>query len=769
MPSALKTVPHSSHWGAFTAIVRDGRVIQARPIAGDPDPSPMLAAIPGMVHGPARVNRPMVREGWLKHRDRNRGADRFVEVGWDEALDLVAGELQRVKADHGNEAIFAGSYGWSSAGRFHHAKSQLGRFMNTFGGYTTQKYNYSYAAALALLPHVCGTAQPSEGPISSYETIVAETRQMVCFGGLSMKNTQLDSGGLARHETADWLKRAADAGVRFVIVSPIRDDVPPFLEAAGVAEWIPIRPNTDTAMMLAMTHVLAAEGLADEAFLASHCVGWPQFRAYVLGESDGIAKTPAWAEAICGVPAERIAGLARESATLRTMLSAAWSLQRADHGEQPYWAMVALAAALGQIGLPGGGFGFGYACVSGQGVPRAGVSAPTLATLKNPTGSFIPVARIADMLLHPGEAYEYDGEVRTYPDTRLVYWCGGNPFHHHQDLNRLARAFQQPECVVVHEPFWTATARHADIVLPATTTLERNDICAGKRDRTWVAMHQAIDPVGQSRNDHAIFCGLAERLGTLDAFTEGRDEMGWLRHMYETAETKAAAQGIDLPSFDEFWRLGEVEIPAPTKPFTLFEGFRRDPEGEPLKTPSGKFEIFSETIAGFGYDDCPGHPVWFEPHEWLGHVEEKAGHPLHLISNQPRTRLHGQNDPEGPSKASKIKGREPIWLHPDDAAARDIADGEIVRVFNARGAVLAGAVVTDRVTPGVVQLATGAWYDPQEPGGLDKHGNANVLTRDQGTSRLGQGPSSHSALVEVERYRGNLPPITAWGPTQGSD
>ncbi len=769
MPSPLKTIPHASHWGAFNAIVRDGRVIDALPIANDPDPSPMLAAIPGMVHGAARVAQPMVREGWLKNRDRNRGADRFVAVSWDEALDLVAGELKRVKADHGNEAIFAGSYGWSSAGRFHHAKSQLGRFMNTIGGFTTQKYNYSFAAALALLPHVCGTAQPSDGPISSYETIIAETRQMVCFGGLSMKNTQLDSGGLARHESAGWLKKAAEAGVRFVIISPIRDDVPPFLDAMGVAEWIPIRPNTDTAMMLAMAYVLASEGLADEAFLASHCVGWPEYRAYLLGETDGQPKTPAWAEAICGVPADRIASLARDSAGLRTMLSAAWSLQRADHGEQPFWALVALAAALGQIGLAGGGFGFGYACASGQGAPRSPVGMPTLSTLKNPTGSFIPVARIADMLLAPGKEYEYDGEVRTYPDTRLVYWCGGNPFHHHQDLNRLVRAFQQPECVVVHEPFWTATARHADIVLPATTTLERNDICAGKRDHTWVAMRQAIEPVGDARNDHAIFSGLAERMGTLDAFTEGRDELGWLRHMYETAETKAAAQGITIPSFDAFWAAGEIDIPIPTTPLTLFQDFRLDPEGEPLKTPSGKFEIFSETIAGFGYDDCPGHPVWFEPHEWLGHVKEVADHPLHLISNQPRTRLHGQNDPVGPSRASKIKGREPIWLHPRDATLRDVVDGDIVRVFNSRGAVLAGVVVTDRVTPGVVQLATGAWYDPSEPGGLDKHGNANVLTRDQGTSRLGQGPSAHSALVQVELYRGNLPPITAWQATEGSD
>ncbi len=769
MPSAITTVPHASHWGAFNAVVRDGRLIEARAPANDPSPSPMLAAIPEMVHGKARIGRPMVREGWLKHRDRNRGHDRFVEVPWDQAMSLVAEELARVKAEHGNESIFAGSYGWSSAGRFHHAKSQLQRFMNGFGGFTAQKHNYSYAAALALLPHVVGTVAASQGPISSYDGIAANTKLMLCFGGLSMKNTQLDTGGIAHHHTADWLKTCAANGVRFVIVSPLRDDVPPFLEAAGVAEWLPIRPNTDTAMMLALAHVVLAEGLEDKGFLDQYCVGGEAVRAYVLGESDGQPKTPAWAEAITGVPADRIVELARQMAETRTMLSAAWSLQRADHGEQPFWMLIALASLLGQIGLPGGGFGFGYASTSGQGAPRPKVGSPALPMGSNPTGSFIPVARITSMLLSPGQTYDFDGEKRIYPDTRLVYWCGGNPFHHHQDLNRLARAFQQPECIVVHEPFWTATARHADIVLPATTTLERNDIGAGARDRVWSAMHQAIQPVALSRNDNAIFTELAERLGFEPAFTEGRDEMGWLRSIYETATTKAkAGHGIDLPDFETFWAQGGVELPQPAEPYTMFGEFRADAAAAPLGTPSGKIELYSEKIAGFGYDDCPGHPVWLEPKEWLGHVTEVKAHPLHMISNQPRTRLHGQNDPAGPSKASKIKGREPIWLHPHDAAARDLTHGDIVRVFNERGAVLAGAVVTDRVMPGVVQFATGAWYDPTEPGGLDKHGNPNVLTRDQGTSKLAQGPSSHSALVQVERYRGNLPPISAWGPPEGS-
>ena len=766
MSAPLKVVPHASHWGAFHAVVSGDRLIEARAPANDPNPSPMLASIPDMVHGKARIEQPMVRKGWLEHRDRNRGSNPFVPVSWDQALDLVAGEMARVKGEFGNESIFAGSYGWSSAGQFHHAKTQLQRFTNLYGGCTWQMHNYSYAAALALLPHILGDASASEGPVTDYESIAGNTKLMVSFGGLSMKNSQLDSGGAAIHLTPDWLRKCGESGVKFVIVSPVRDDVPPFLEAAGLTEWIPIRPNTDTAMMMAMAYVVLEEGKQDEAFLAKYCTGWDKFRPYLTGESDGVAKTPAWAEAITGVPAERIAQLAREVCATRSMLSAAWALQRADHGEQPFWALIALAAMVGQIGLPGGGFGFGYASLGAHGVPRQQVMWPVFPKAPSPLASFIPVARISDLLLKPGEEYDFDGQRRVYPDTRLVYWCGGNPFHHHQDLNRLADAFRRPECVVVHEPFWTATARHADIVLPATTTLERNDIGAGKRDNLWSAMHQAIPPVHQSWNDHDIFAALSDRLGFGDQFTEGKGEMAWLRQMYETAAEAAANKGVDLADFDTFWAQGGVELPHPKEPHILLGKFREDPDGAKLRTPSGKIEIFSEKIAGFGYDDCPGHPVWLEPREWLGKVGQAEKHPLHMISNQPRTRLHGQNDPAGLSLASKIKGREPIWLHPSDAAAREVGAGDIVRVFNDRGETLAGVVVTDRVMPGVVQFATGAWYDPTEPGGMDKHGNPNVLTRDEGTSKLGQGPSSHSALVQVERYMGNLPPITAWGPPQ---
>jgi biotin/methionine sulfoxide reductase len=370
------------------------------------------------------------------------------------------------------------------------------------------------------------------------------------------------------------------------------------------------------------------------------------------------------------------------------------------------------------------------------------------------------------MLLDPGGGYDYNGEQRTYPDIRLIYWAGGNPFHHHQDLNRLVRAWRRPETIVVQEAWWNPLARHADIVLPVTTQLERNDLACSSRDRLIAASHQVCEPHGEARNDYWIFAALSRRLGVEATFTDRRSEEDWIRHLYDIARTRAQAAGMSLPDFDTFWRSGPVLLPEPNDQPPLFSAFRHDPDTHRLPTPSGRIEIFSQRIASFGYTDCPGHPSWLEPTEWLG-APQAARFALHLISNQPTTKLHSQYDNGSYARAAKIQGREPVRIHPQDAAARNISNGDIVRLFNERGSCFAGAIVSDEVMPGVVQLATGAWYDPEHPdktGSVDKHGNPNVLTRDAGTSRLAQGPIAHSCLVDVERYIGTLPGISAYDP-----
>ena len=423
-----------------------------------------------------------------------------------------------------------------------------------------------------------------------------------------------------------------------------------------------------------------------------------------------------------------------------------------------------LAAALGQIGLPGGGFGFGYGSAAGIADPPLLFREPTLELVPNPARLAIPAARIADCLLHPGEHYDFNGTRAAYPDIRLVYWAGGNPFHHHQDINRLRRAWQKPETIIVQEPWWTATARHADIVLPATTTLERNDIGCSGRDRYVIAMQKAIDPVGEGegrfRNlPRAWRAVLAARRYLLrDAMKPHGSATSMRNGATARARTGRRCRILRVSGSRDISR-----FPKLADEYVLFGDFRDDPDKHKLRTPSGRIELYSDRIAGFGYDDCPPHPTWIEPAEWLGAAD---GFPLHLVSSQPRFRLHSQMDAGPVSARGKVAGREAILINPTDANPRGIKDGDIVRVYNSRGACLAGAVITDAVRPGVVQLSCGAWYDPADSSAyaLCRHGNANVLTRDCGTSKLAQGPSSATATVEMERFASAAPPVEAFIP-----
>lgn len=757
----VRRIPHAAHWGAFTAESFNGLLRAAHPPPADLAPTRLLESVVEAVHSPMRIDRPYIRKGWLRG-DRSggtpRGGDAFVPVTWDHAIRQVAGEIMRVRGALGPASVFGGSNGWGSAGCFHNSRQQLHRLLACAGGFTTQTGGYSYAAAMTIMPHVTGTNAVVYGPVVDWRGIAAHARLMLCFGGISLGNGQVVKGGGGTHDMLYHISDAARTGVRLVMIAPIRDSLP------GInAEWLPIIPNTDTALMLGMAHVVIAEGLADLAFLERCTTGFDRLRGYVLGEADGVAKTPLWAASITGIEAGTIIRLARECAANPTMLTATWSLQRAEFGEQPFWMLVALAAMLGQIGRPGCGVSFGQGSMGGMGTPRAEVPALSLPGLRNPIGSFIPVARITEMLENPGGAYQFNGQNLTYPDTRLIFWAGGNPFHHHQDLNRLLRAWARAETIIISDPWWTASARHADIVLPATTTLERDDIASSPRDRFILAMHQAIAPLHQARSDFDAFADVAEALGVRERFTERRAPMDWLRAIYTTGQASAAEAGVELPDFDLFWAEGSVEIVAPSAHHVPFAKFAATPADAPLNTPSGRIELYSETVAGFGYDDCPGHPAWLAPREYLG-ANRASAYPIHLLTPQPETRLHSQLDQAALAAATKIQGREPVWLHPDDAAARGLVEGDIVRVFNDRGACLAGVRLTDGIRRNVAAMATGAWFDPAEPGepqGLCVHGNPNVLTRDVGTSRLGQGPSPQSCLVEIERFAGPLPPVRA--------
>ncbi len=734
----------STHWGTYHVDVADGRVTALRDFSEDPDPSPIGPGIVDVLEGPARITAPMVRKSWLEHGpgtdSHRRGSDGFVEVSWEKANQLVTEELTRVRQQHGNQAIYAGSYGWASAGRFHHAQSQLKRFLNCIGGFTSSKNTYSFAAAEVVVPHVLGTFRGHLDTTSSWETIASECDLFVAFGGVPLKNGQISQGGLGAHVQKAGVQTAHAAGVQFVNISPLRSDV---MEKVH-AQWLAPRPSTDAALMLGLAGTILSEGWQDQAFLDCYTEGFDRFADYLTGKADGTPKTAEWAAGICDLPTKDIRDLAHRIAHSRTMISVAWALTRQDHGEQPFWAAIALAAMLGQMGLPGTGLGFGYSAMNNVGLNRREVDYAAFPQGQNPVPDFIPVARVSDMLENPGASFEYDGKTYTYPDIRLVWWAGGNPFHHHQDLNRMRRAWARPETIIANEWCWNALARHADIVLPCTTPLERNDIALTSKDPYQVVMDRAIPPVGQARDDHEIFKGIAVRMGVEDAFTEGRSPEEWQRWMWDISRQQAARAGVELPDWESFQRDGWTKVPAPEDQTVMMSAFRADPVANPLATPSGRIEIFSKTIAGFGYDDCPGHPVWLEPAEWLGRAAPDA---LHMISNQPRNKLHSQLDHGAVSTADRPKGVERVMLHPKDAAARGLTEGQIVTLHNTRGACMAEVRTSDEIRQGVVQISTGAWLD--EEGELCKRGNPNVLTLDKGTSQLAQGPIAHSCLVWV--------------------
>jgi len=740
----------STHWGTYETSKNNKKNLKLKKWSKDPNPSKFGYGLIDAATSDLRINQPFIRKQWLQDRNNNkklRGLDEFVPVSWEKAIDLTASELRNIKKEFGNKAIYAGSYGWASAGRFHHAKSQLNRFFNLFGGFSSSFQSYSYAAAQTLLPHVVGHDLYSFlDEHNTWNTLEKDCDLIVMFGGMPLKNSQVSAGGVGKHTTELGLKKCVESGTKFINISPNANDSAKFLKAKQIS----IIPNTDTALMLSLAYLLIITKNYDEAFIEKYTTGFNELKSYVLGEKNNQPCTPEWASNITSIPIKTIKWLAEEISKNKTMISISWSLQRASAGEQPLWMGISLASMLGHIGTEGGGIGFGYSSVNSTGDVFKKIPWKSLPQGTNPIKDFIPVARVTDMLEKPNQTFKYDGRTLKYPDIKLIYWAGGNPFHHHQDLNRLVKAWQLPKTIIVNEIWWNAQARHADIILPANTALERNDIMLNPRDPTIIANKKTIPNLGQSKSDFEIFTNLAKQLGFKNSFTENKTEREWLKYIWNESKRISKKVNLDLPDFEKFWEDGFFEVPIEKTKKIMFENFRKNPNENPLNTPSGKIEITSNTIKNFNLDKCKGHPTWIEPYEWLGKIDN---YPMHLISNQPEYRLHSQLDNAEYSIKNKIKNREPVLINIEDAKEKKIKNNDIVLIFNERGKVLAGARLTDKIMKGVLVLSTGAWFDPDYEINADLHGNPNVLTKDIGTSELSQGPTSHTCLVDIRKAK----------------
>ena len=767
-----KDVLTGSHWGGFRTTVERGRMTAIRPWEKDPRPTEVLEGVLDSVYSATRIKYPMVRRAWLEHGPgadpAGRGDGDFVRVTWDHALDLVAAELQRVDKTYGPSGTFAGSYGWKSPGQLHNCQTLLRRMMRLKGvGFVDSSGTYSTAAVTVIMPYVVGSTGTSD-QCTAWPVLAEHTELMVFWGADPANNCQI-GWVVPDHGAYAGMAALKAKGVKVICIDPVRTETCLSLDA----EWIAPRPQTDVAMMLGIAHTLVAEKLHDTQFLTRYTSGFEKFLPYLQGASDGVPKTAEWASAICGIPADTIKDLARRFAKHRTMIAAGWSLQRQQHGEQAHWMVVTLASMLGQIGTPGGGYGLSYHYASG-GTPAAnspvltGITSGTEPKPAWPAGkgaAIIPVARVVEMLEHPGEAFDFNGAHLTYPDVKLAYWVGGNPFAHHQDRNRMVKAWQKLDTFIVHDFQWTATARRADIILPATSAYERNDIeQVGDYSLGYImAMKQAIEPVFEARNDYDIFAGIAERLGKREAFTEGKSEMDWIRALYEAAMVESRAKGMEMPVFDAFWASDDAlafPVTDAGRGFIQHKDFRDDPLLNPLGTATGLIEIYSEAIAKMNYDDCPPHPAWMEPIERLDGPTTRF--PLHVDTSHPKFRLHSQLCGTVLREKYTIAGREPCMINPADAASRGIKDGDLVRVFNDRGQILAGARISADIRPGVIRVNEGGWFDPedpQKPGSLDRYGDVNTLTPDIGTSKLAQGNCGHTVVGNVEKYVGAPPAL----------
>ena len=752
--AALKSfsgqVPHATHYGPLIATVEQGRIVKIEAQASDKMPTGMLTeGVLERTYDKTRVAGPMIRKSYLEweqngrkgsNKPELRGKDEWVQVSWDTALGLTAKAILDTMEKYGHDGCFSSSYGgWSHAGIFRPNVLQ-GRFFNILGGSSITTGDYSAGAGQIIMPMVIGDMEVYSGQ-TAWEQLRDNTELVVFIGCDPDKNNRIEYT-VPDHEMYGGWDAIKKAGCKFLSINP---QVTTTDEKMG-SEWVRIIPNTDTALFLAMGYHLLSQNKHNQAFIDKYTVGFDKYRAYLEGTDGSRPKTPAWAAKITGIPAAKIRSMAELMASKRTQLCGSWAIQRAHHGEMPYWAIVNFACILGNIGLPGQGVGFSWH-YGGGGMPQSGGTAPTgLSQGRNPVKKICPASRISEMLLNPGKEFTYNGSKYTYPNVKLIYNAGNNAYSHQQDLNELARAIKDVDTIICQEPWWNGSSRWADIVLAATSTVERNDITSAGTysiDKVY-AMKQIIAPQHDALDDFEIFRRLASLCGVEYAFTEGKTQMDYVKAAYE-----ASSAAKDTP-FNKFWAEGMARIPVPKEAhkWVRHGDFRADPVKHPLHTTSGKIEMYSAIIDKMNIPDMPPMPKWQEPGEYLGNAKKGQ---VHVVSPHPYWRLHSQlNNSETLRKRYTIQTREPLTISVEDAKAHGIRNGDLVELYNERGAVVVGARVSDKIMPGVVSLYEGAW--PQlDSKGRCNNGLVNFLTSSRSASGLTQATTANTCLASMRK------------------
>ena len=746
------------------AVVKDGTVVRLVP---DPTKEENLDSMPRAipcvrgrgqtrrVYAPERLKYPLKRVG-------KRGEGKFERISWEVALDTVAAKMKEIKEKYGNESFY-NNYAWGVNWSGPNSQGLMQRLLRLYGGYVDYYGTYSEAAYGQVVGFTTG------GYSGNSADDVMNSKLVVLFGDNSViTRAGGDNGGY-------WMMKAAQNGTKFIIVDPIMTDT----VVGTQAEWVPINPGTDVALIAAMSHVMIKEDIYDKAFMASHSVGFDEdtlpegapanssWMSYVMGKADGTEKTPEWAAKITGIPANTIKILAREIALVKPCaIIQNWGGQRRAYGEQFMRVMPILAAMTGNFGVQGGAPGL---VQGGAAFPMGGIPVPA-----NPVKLSIPtylwtdfVSRGSEMTAEKdgvrGESVAWGastgggvsdaGGSKKLPVSMKFMWNdGGNTIiNQHGDINKTISILQDEsllEFIVATDICMTPSTKFADIILPETSGFESDNIITGeghgmKGNHSWALFnHKIIEPMYEAKDALWVAEQLADRLGIGDAFREGHATADdWMRDMVAVSQ-KAIP---NFPSLEEFKKVGVFKVDN-GKPFVAFAEFRADPVANPLGTKTGKIEVYSPDIAAMkNPTEMPAIPQYIP--EWEGVSDPlREKYPLMMMSTHFVARAHSTFD-----NVDILQEAHPqcLMINTLDAQARGIKNGDLVKVFNDRGVVHIPALVSARIRPGVTNMPQGAWYTP-DANGVDIRGCANTLTTHRATP-YAKGFAAHTNLVQVEK------------------
>lgn len=811
--------------GVVKVTVEDGRIIRVRPLifgaqdessrswsirVGDrsfgPPPRVNVAqysfATRKRVYAERRLLHPMKREDFdFSSRDRKtnrRGRSDYVKISWDEALNIIASEIRRIRAKYGPAAIAATGSSHMAWGILNYRFSALNRFFRMLGHTEVFHNADSWEGWIWGAAHAYGFYSRMGIP-DQYDLLEDALRntEMIVYWSADPESTLCTYGGQESAIFRQWLKQL---GKKQVLVDP-------FCNFTGVLyadKWLAPRPGTDAALALAIAHVWMSEGTYDKEYVRTHTVGFDDWAHYVLGTKNRVPRTPEWASGISGVPARTIRALAREWASKRTMLAAG---NRGGQGgacrtayAHEWTRMMVFLVAMQGYGKPGVNiwgtntgvpmdeeFNFPGYTQGGMNMPGVAKNNPV-----NPVKQKILRTLLPDAFLSPGptrwmgegfngasidqqfKPHEYPLPPPDGAPLRMLYRSGASYVSTMPDSKRWVKMYQSPqmEFAVCQTPWFEQEARFADIALPVCTSFERDDIgefyniagytkdsYVGVNHRTIVYQRKCIEPLGESKSDYEIFAMLAERLGFGREFTEDNSVDDWLRKIYEVSQMP------EVMTWEEFKKKGYYILPLPENHVSHRALASFYESGTGLTTRTGKIEFHSQSLEEFDPNDEERPPVPHYIESWEGHTSELVRqYPLQLITPHPRYSFHTQYDSRG-SWLNEIPHERilkdgyywwPVQVNPADARVRGVENGDIVKVFNSRGAVLCIAELTERIRQGAVRSqGSSGVYDPVEPGvpeSIDRGGCINFLTSNRMISKNASGFAPGSTLVEITKW-----------------